>query len=78
LLAVVEDHPAKVAATSAMMGFSPLVISGNLPAMGLKQILQDFSWETWHFLTQTDLGAILLASLLMGLTYAVLRLFDPR
>jgi uncharacterized membrane protein YbhN (UPF0104 family) len=46
--------------------------------MGLKQILQNFSWETWHFLTQTDLGAILLASLLMGLTYAVLRLFDPR
>jgi hypothetical protein len=47
------------------MGFSPLVISGNLPAMGLKQILQDFSWETLWSLPPSDLLALLVLTLVV-------------
>jgi hypothetical protein len=48
-----------------MMGFSPLVISGNLPAMGLKQILQNFSWETLSNLPPSDLLALLVLALVV-------------
>jgi hypothetical protein len=47
------------------LGFSPIVISGNLPAMGLKQILQDFSWETLWSLPPSDLLALLLLPIIL-------------